>query len=313
MPKTILTERDIENLARQGQLELQLDDETLLTDQAYEKAGRLGFKLKTARSLNLPASDLRPSAQSAQPMPAAVPDLPQSTEAVPGAGRNLLNFSPTAGEAELRAAIIETGRIAYESGLMISNDGNISTRLADGNILITPSGVCKGRISSEHLLVVDIDGKLVKPAAIPSLKASSEQPMHLEVYRLRPDVRAVIHTHLVYANALVISKGQFRMDVIPEAAVAFGNIPVTGYAMPSTTQNADAIRDLIGSHNVIMIRNHGSLTVGANLEEALILLERLEHVAKTLLFAELLGDVKPLPPELLQAISQLKQHSKGGK
>ena len=125
----------------------------------------------------------------------------------------------------------------------------------------------------------------------------------------QPVQPGVIHTHLVYANALVISKGQFRMDVIPEAAVAFGSIPVTGYAMPSSTQNADAIRDLIGSHNVIMIRNHGSLTVGANLEEALILLERLEHVAKTLLFAELLGDVKPLPPELLQAISQSARRS----
>jgi L-fuculose-phosphate aldolase len=122
-------------------------------------------------------------------------------------------------------------------------------------------------------------------------------------------VRAVIHTHLVFANALVISKGAVRMDVIPEAAVAFGSIPVTDYAMPSSTQNAAAIRSLIVNHNVIMIRNHGSLTVGANLEETLILLERLEHVSMTLTFAELLGEVKPLPPELLKAISQSASRS----
>jgi L-fuculose-phosphate aldolase len=135
--------------------------------------------------------------------------------------------------------------------------------------------------------------------------------MHLEVYRQRPDVRAVIHTHLIFANALVISKGQVRMDVIPEAAVAFGSVPVTDYAMPSSNENAAAIRSLIARHNVILIRNHGSLTVGQHLEEALIHLERLEHISKTLTFAEILGEVNPLPRELLDAIALTLAQSKG--
>ena len=147
MPKTILTDRDIENLARRGQAELLLDGDTLLTDLAYEKASQLGIKLKSA-----PPTIVRP-------------DLSQSTGPVPSPARNLLHFSPQAGEVELRRAIIETGRIAYESGLMISNDGNISVRLADGNILITPAGVCKGRINPQDLLVVDLNGKMVEPAA----------------------------------------------------------------------------------------------------------------------------------------------------
>jgi L-fuculose-phosphate aldolase len=299
MAKTIITDRDIEDLAKRGVVDLTLDGNTLLTDLAYEKAVRLGIKLVAAGPENGPAAAAA----------AERPYLSQAGGEVPKASRNVLHFSPEASEAELRSAIVETGKIAYGSGLMISNDGNISVRLADGNILITPSGVCKGRINPQDLLVVDTNGRLIKPAADPALKASSEQPMHLEVYRQRPDVRAVIHTHLVFANALVISKGAVRMDVIPEAAVAFGSIPVTDYAMPSSTQNADAIRDLILRHNVIMIRNHGSLTVGANLEEALILLERLEHVSMTLTFAELLGEVKPLPPELLKAISQSASRS----
>ena len=144
----------------------------------------------------------------------------------------------------------------------------------------------------------------MRPAADPSLKPTSEQPMHLEVYRQRPDVRAVIHTHLVFANALVISQGSIRMDVIPEAAVAFGSIPVTAYALPSSNQNAEAIRGLITHHNVILIRNHGSLAVGSDLDEALIRTERLEHVAKTLLYAGLLGQINPLPPEMLEALKQ---------
>lgn len=282
MPKTILTNRDIEDLARQGIYTLTLDADTLLTDLAHETARRHGVAL-----VSTPQETLS-SAPPASERP----------------GRNLLRFTPQAGEAALRAAVIETGRLAYQSGLMISNDGNISARMANGNILITPSGVCKGRIGPEDLLVIDPQGRLVKPAADPSLKPTSEQPMHLEVYRLRPDVRAVIHTHLVFANALVISQGSVRMDVIPEAAVAFGSIPVTDYALPSSTQNAEAIRGLVGRHNVILIRNHGSLAVGRDLDEALIRTERLEHVSRTLLYAGLLGKINPLPAEMLEALKQ---------
>jgi L-fuculose-phosphate aldolase len=213
-----------------------------------------------------------------------------------------LQFSPNASEGDLRAAIIETGRLAYQTGLMISNDGNISVRMPDGHILITPSGVCKGRINPEDLLIIDIDGRLIKTAADPSMKPTSEQPMHLEVYRRRPDVRAVIHTHLIFANALVIAKGKIRMDVIPEAAASFGSIPVTGFAMPSSLQNAEAIRELIGAHDVIMIRNHGCLAVGHDLDQALIRVERVEHIAKILTFAELLGDVNTLPYDPFQRI-----------
>jgi L-fuculose-phosphate aldolase len=304
MPKLFITDHDIEDLALEGILDLTLGEDIVLTDLAYEKARRLGVKLVFSADEKPPAAPLRPYLSAEKPAPPAEPEPAPAAPPIPQAGRNVLCTSPTSTEAELRAAIIETGRLAYQSGLMISNDGNISARLADGNILITPAGVCKGRIGPEDLLVIDLNGSLLHGAADSSLKPTSEQPMHLEVYRQRPDVRAVIHTHLIFANALVISKGQVRMDVIPEAAIAFGSIPVTDYSMPSSTQNAEAIRGLIADHNVILIRNHGSLTVGANLDEALIRVERLEHVSKTLTFAELLGEVNPLPQNLLDAIRQ---------
>ncbi len=306
MPKTIITNRDIEELAKRGIMAIPLDEDMLLTDAAYEQARRLGVSLVSTRPDNPPAAPVRPYLSPDVPRSpnggAPAPDGSAAPQPVEPAGRNVLRFPPQADENALRAAIVETGRIAYQSGLMISNDGNISVRLSDGNILITPTGVCKGRISPGDLLVIDLNGNLVKPAADPTLRPTSEQPMHLEVFRQRPDVRAVIHTHLVFANALVISKGSIRMDVIPEAAAAFGSVPVTDYSMPASPQNADAIRGLIAAHNVILIRNHGSLTVGKDLDEALIHLERLEHVAKTLIFAELLGEVKPLPREMLEAI-----------
>jgi L-fuculose-phosphate aldolase len=298
MPKTILTNRDIEDMTKQGMTVITLDEDTVLTDLAYEQARRLGMAVVSPHPETPPGAPVRPYLSEPQPG--------RFTEGAPSAdgARGPLRFAESASESDLRAAVIETGRIAYQSGLMISNDGNISARMADGSILIPPSGVCKGRIEASALLVIDLDGRVLKPAANPALKPTSEQPMHLEVYRRRPDVRAVIHTHLVFANALVIARGKIRVDVIPEAAVSFGSIPVTDYAMPSSTQNAEAIRGLVAAHNVILIRNHGSLAVGKDLDEALILTERLEHVAKTLIYAELLGGANPLPKEMLEAIEQ---------
>jgi L-fuculose-phosphate aldolase len=217
-----------------------------------------------------------------------------------------LKFDPSTNEQDLRKAIIQCGRILYQHGLLVSNDGNISVRMADGNVIITPSGVCKGRISEQDLMVIDLKGNVIKPAADPRLKPTSEQPMHLEVYRQRPDVRAVIHTHLAFANALVISKGEIRMDVIPEAAMIFGEVPITDFALPSSPENADAIRGLIKDHDVIFIRNHGSLVVGKDLNDALIHTERLEHICKTLVYAEILGGVNVLPEEILSRIRKEK-------
>ena len=159
-------------------------------------------------------------------------------------------------------------------------------------------------------MVIDLDGNIVKPAADSRLRPTSEQPMHLEVYRQRKDIRAVIHTHLVYANALAITVGKIRMDVISEAAIAFREVPITDFAMPSSPQNANAIRDMILDHDVLLIRNHGSLTVGKSLDEALNNLERLEHVSKTLVLAQLLGDIHTLPPHILKAIAQITEQAK---
>jgi L-fuculose-phosphate aldolase len=218
---------------------------------------------------------------------------------------NVLRFAPNATEKELRLAVVEAGRIAYERGLLASNDGNLSARMHDGNILMSPSGLCKGRMEPEDLLVVDIQGALVQPASDRSLTPTSEQPMHLEVYRQRPDVRAVIHAHPPYATALTLAGKGFRTDALPEVIVLLGEVPVTDFALPSGAENAAAIRRFIGSHDALMIRQHGSLTVGRNMDEALINLERLEHVAKTITLAEMLGQINPLPPAMMERLTEM--------
>lgn len=315
MPKTFYTDHDIEDLVNEGATSLSIDgDNVVLTDLAFEKAKKLGLKLIYNGNENLPISHVESDTKldSHHLHYTEKDSLSTICEEIDG-NRRKLRFSSSASEKELRIAIIETGRLAYKAGLMVSNDGNISALMADGNVLITPSGVCKGRITTEDLLIIDLQGNIIKPAEDSRLKPTSEQPMHLEVYRQRKDVRAVIHTHLIYANALAITTGKIRMDVIPEAAIAFRKVPITDFAMPSTSQNADAIRDLILRHDVLLIRNHGSLTVGKTLDEALNNLERLEHVSKTLVLAQLLGDIHTLPPDILEAIAHITEQANTAK
>ena len=218
----------------------------------------------------------------------------------------LLRFKPDATEDELRCAIVEAGRIAYERHLLTSNDGNLSVRLDDERILITPSGLCKGRLAPDDLLIMDMQGTIVRPAADPRLKSTTETPMHLEVYRHRPKVRAVIHAHPPYAIALTVAGRPLRLDVLPEVMLGLGEVPTTAYATPSSEEDAFAIRDLIDNHEAILLRQHGSLTVGIHLDEAVIHLERLELAAMVLVLAEAMGQINTLSPEAMTKLRAMR-------
>lgn len=218
---------------------------------------------------------------------------------------NLLAFSPQASLAELRQAILECGRLCYERRLMTANDGNISVRVDAEQVLITPSGLSKGRMEAEDLILLDLEGRVLQAA--PGRKPSSETPMHLEAYRQRPDIRAVIHAHPVFATTLTVAGLDLPLDVLPEVLLTLGEIPTTAYATPASHEDAEAIRDLIRTHNALLLRQHGSLTVGVHLEEALIHLERLEHVAQVYYQALLLGRVERIPPQAMQRLYEIRQ------
>lgn len=220
---------------------------------------------------------------------------------------NRIHFSPLATERDLRLAIVETGRLCYAQGLMPANNGNISVRMGEDRLLITPSTLCKGRLEPDDLLVIDLTGQILKADSRRQRRVSSETPMHLEAYRQRPDIRAVIHAHPAHATALTVAEIPFPQDVLPELLEGLGPVPVTGFATPSTSENAEAIRAFIAAHDAILIRNHGALTVGRDLEEALIHLERVEHVARVMVLAQTLGHVSHLPAEIVEKLQDLRQ------
>jgi L-fuculose-phosphate aldolase len=221
---------------------------------------------------------------------------------------NPLHFSDSANEQTLRMAIVECGRICYQRGLMTSSDGNLSVRLDDNRLLITPSGVSKGRMEVDDLLLIGLDGAALHVP--PGRKSSSETPMHLEAYRQRLDVRAVIHAHPVFATVLTVSDMELPSDVLPEVMLTLGKVPTSQYATPSTHEDAEAIRELIQEHDAILLRQHGSLTVGKDLDEALINLERLEHVAEVAWRAQLLGEMKRIPLEALVKMLVMQEMGK---
>lgn len=215
----------------------------------------------------------------------------------------MLHFAVDTPESDLRLALVECGRILYDRGLVTSNDGNLSVRQDDSRVLITARGACKGRLSVDELLVVDLSGNVLE--GLPGTYPSSETPMHLEVYKLRPDIRAVIHAHPRFATALTVAGMDFPADILPESIALLGEVPVTEYAAPSSEEDALAIRPLIGRHRAILLRQHGSLTCGADLEEALVHLERLEHVAEVFWRARALGRVERLTPEARQRLGNM--------
>jgi L-fuculose-phosphate aldolase len=205
-------------------------------------------------------------------------------------------------EWQFREEICTIGRKMYENRYICATDGNISVRLPGDVLLFTPSGVCKGEMSPEALLKTDLNGQKISGPGQPS----SEIQMHLAVYRLRPEVRAVVHAHPPIAIAFTLAGISLAQCILPEVVVTIGNILTAGYATPTTESVADSIRDLVHKTDAIMLERHGSLTLGRSLREAYYHLERMEHVAYITLIARQLGQVRSLTLEQIQDLMQLR-------
>ena len=216
---------------------------------------------------------------------------------------------PVSTEPHLRREIVRVGKLLYDKGLIVATDGNVSARLDANRVLATPSGLCKGFMEPEQLIVVDLDGNRVGPAntANRNLKPTSEMRMHLEAYRRRPDIGAVVHAHPVTSVALSIAGVSLAECVVPEAIVVLGLVPTTAYSTPASEENQRAISEVILGHDAIILQYHGTLTVGRTLMEAYLRLETLEHTAKIIALTRLLGGGPALPPEQVAKLIQARQ------
>jgi L-fuculose-phosphate aldolase len=188
-------------------------------------------------------------------------------------------------EDAFRADIVEVGKRMYARGYVASNDGNISIRLDDTTILTTPKSVSKGFMTTDMMVVVDVEGKKIRG----SRDASSELLMHLEVYRNRPDVRAVVHAHPPVATGFAVAGIPLDRAVLAEVVTTLGSIPIAEYGTPSTPELPAAVRKYIKAHDGLLLANHGALTVAPDVFAAYFKMETIEHFARISLVARLLG------------------------
>jgi len=211
-------------------------------------------------------------------------------------------------EQQLREQICLVGRQMYEYKFVDGTAGNISARLDANHILITPSGLSKGYMKPEQMIIVDMDGnKVDQSEATAHLKPSTETPMHLEAYLRRPDVNGVVHAHPPYAVSLTMAGINMQTYTIPEAIILLGVVPNAPYATPATTEDRDVVAELVTRHDAIMLSFHGSLTLGKDVWQAFMRLETLEHTAHLTYLVHQLGGGKSLPEQQIRKLLDLRQ------
>lgn len=206
-------------------------------------------------------------------------------------------------EARLRNAIAEIGKLCYAKGFIVGADGNISARMSDGTVLITPAGAMKGFLSPEHMAHVDMQGRVLDNGP----RCSTETGIHLVSYHERPDMRAVLHCHPPHAVAMTIAGIDLQTPLIPEIIVTIGGIPTAPYGTPGTDELPESIRAIVRCSDTLVMQNHGSVTLGTNLLDAFKKLDMLEHTAKILWLAHCVGKVNPLPPEAVKKLLGTRQ------
>lgn len=192
-------------------------------------------------------------------------------------------------------------------GFTPATDGNVSARMSESHILCTPTSLAKGMVRAEDLVVVGMDGGHVAGTR----RASTEIRMHLEYYRSRPDVRAVVHAHPVHATAWATAGRALDACVFPEVIVSLGTVPLAAYATPSTDEVPQSISPYTVAHDAVLLANHGVVTAGTTLAAAMHRMEKVEHTAHVLWIAETLGGARRLTSEQVRRLQEIAPASYG--
>lgn len=200
--------------------------------------------------------------------------------------------------------IIEICKRLHARNMLSAADGNISLRLNDDLILITPSGIAKAFMKLSEMAIITLSGEILCGSP------STERLMHLAVFRQCPKARAVIHAHPPTAIAWSIAKPHLKIlpsDCLSEVILATGDIPFADYARPGTQAMGDVLIPYLPKHRALILRRHGAITWGESLEEAYRGMERIENSAQILADAQRLGGLNPLPPEEVAYLYELRK------
>lgn len=210
-------------------------------------------------------------------------------------------------EQDARMAIIDVGKRIYNRNYVAANDGNISCRISENTILVTPTGVSKGYMEPDMLVKMTLDGTVLEGG-----KPSSETKMHLRAYRENPCIAGVVHAHPAVVTSFAVMGLEMKKPVVAEAVLVTGNILIAPYAEPGTYDVPDSIAPYVNKYNGVLLANHGALSWGEDLYQALYRMEAMEHQAKILLYSMALShitgkEIPGLSPEALKGLVDIRE------
>jgi L-fuculose-phosphate aldolase len=192
-------------------------------------------------------------------------------------------------------------------GLIAGQDGNLSVRLGNGRILVTPRGRIKALLAPADMVEVNLDGTLPRGAPRASRKPTSELDLHLRILRHRPDVQAVVHAHPPTATGFAVAGQEIPANVLPELIFVVGPVPLVPYGTPGTPELGDRIVPFLGGADALLLANHGAVTMGRTLDQAWIRMESLEHAARIIAAARAVGGARPLDPAVVARLEALRE------
>ena len=201
-----------------------------------------------------------------------------------------------------REEIVRFGRLLHQTGLVAATDGNLSVRLADGNILCTPTLMSKGLMEVDDLVIVDPHGHKLHGTR----NVSSEIAMHLLIYHRRRDVGGVVHAHPPTATGFAAAGMALDRALCAELIVTLGSVPLASYETPGTPELAEALAPLVAEHDAVLMANHGVVTCGVDLLNAYMNMETVEHFAKIALVTHLLGKQQTLSDQHVDKLREIR-------
>ena len=201
-------------------------------------------------------------------------------------------------ERQHRREIVLFGRALHERGYVAAMDGNLSVRVGENRILATPTAMCKGMMRPSDLVIVDMQGRRLAGRR----DVSSEIAMHLLIYRLRPDIRGIVHAHPPTATGFAAAGMALNQPLVCEVVIGLGSIPLAKYGTPGTPELTEALEPLVPQYDAILMSNHGVVAYGTDLHHAYMKMETVEHFAQIALITHLLGRQEPLGTEELEKL-----------
>lgn len=207
----------------------------------------------------------------------------------------------------LKEKLVEVCHKVYEKGFVAAFDGNISARTKNNSILITRSGKCKGEVTVNDLIEIDLNGKIISGKG----KISTENKIHLLAYSKRNEVNAVVHCHPPYSTAFALTGEGLTEHYLPEVVLTLGKVPLCKFAVPSTDEVPESMKPFIEHSWALLLENHGAVTFGKDIYDAYYKMEKLEHAAKIIFLSKQIGKTNKLSDEAVKKLFEMSEKTYG--